>query len=332
MLSKEQRRRAAEDVANAFIVTPSCVQAKAAFDTLMRVGRVAGALCLLLCGESGVGKSTLVKWLTRKMAVERTAEGVRRPALYLEIPTAPTAISVFESMLSALGDPKPEHGTRNAKFLRLVKLLSDQQVRVMVIDEMQHMYDRHSQRILFDASEAIKQLLSACPISVICVGLPDSHKVVDSNEQLSRRHMATVSIERFDWNKPRSRADFVATLAAFRKAMGCYDMPDIADQSVAIRFYLATGGIMDFVRKLFLFAADMADNRALNVVGLDVFDESWSMAFLHGSGTAGPFRRTFKSEIEMTALAADAMRINAAPPSASLRKGGAAERLRAVGL
>jgi len=298
----------------------------------MSLGTIAGGLCLLICGESGVGKSTLVQWLIRQLKVSRDEQGLARPAIYVEIPTNPTAIGVFESLLSALGDPKPSHGTRTVKRRRLVNMLREQGVRLLVLDDLQHIVDRQSDRVLFDASEAVKEVLIEHPMSVLCAGLADAERVVKSNEQLSRRHMATVRLQRFDWGKEPSKKIFLGTLKAFQASMTCYDLPDLQHKSVALRFYLATGGIMDFMFKLFLFTAEIALKRNLTSIRLDVFDEAWGRAFLHSEGSERPLQEKFDPDIDTRVKLERALSINAPPPVFSPRKKGANDRLRRVGL
>lgn len=332
MTTKAARHEAVLRVAKTFIHTPDCNQATRSFDLLIALGALAGGLCLLICGESGVGKSTLVKWLIRDLKPSRNEHGVIRPAVYIEIPTAPTAIGVFETMLEALGDPIPSRGTRTAKKRRVIRMLREQGVILMVLDDLQHIVDRQSNRILFDASEAIKEILIEFPMSVLCAGLADAERVVLSNEQLSRRHMATQRLKRFNWNSAKSRHAFVGVLLAFQQSLEIYELPELKDESVALRFYLATGGIMDFVFKIFLFSAQIAAEKNLDGVRLGTFQEAWERAFLHSDGGENSFQPNFDLEHDKDAKIERAMKINLPPPSTGLRAKGAKGRLQRAGL
>lgn len=314
MTTQEMRLDAVKKVASTFVRTPHCKAAEDSFDLLMALGLIAGGLCLLICGESGVGKSTLVRWLIRNLKTTRNAQGITRPAVYVEIPTAPTAIGVYEAILKALGDPKPTRGTRTAKKFRVIEMLREQGVKLLVLDELQHVYDRQSERILFDASEAIKDLLIAYPVSVLCAGLVDAERVVDSNEQLTRRHMRTVKLQRFNWGSKRSKCSFMEVLEAFRRSLDAYELPDFQHELVALRFYLGTGGVMDFVFKIFLFAAQIASSKRLNSIGLDVFHDAWRLAFVHGGSVEQPFKLSFDVDSGVEEKIARAMKINAPPP------------------
>lgn len=310
MATKSQRAEAYKLVSEAFVVTSEVKDAKSAFDELMKFGKTVGGLCISLLGESGVGKSTLVLWLTKALKEERIGEGWIRRKLAIVVPTAPTAISVLEALLEALGDPRPSHGTRPQKMRRVIKALKDQKVDLLILDDLQHMYDRESQRILFDASEALKELLLKNPMSVLCAGLEDANRVVQSNEQLQRRNMCSLHLQRFDWSKSTSRRAFIAVISAFAKKLECYELPEIDDESVALRFYLATGGVMDFVFKLFLSAANIAAERNLNAIGFEVFDSAWKRMFFHAGKGESPFRAKLETEDVVAQWVARAKRIN----------------------
>lgn len=332
MTTKTQREEALELVSETFVVTKEVDEVKDAFDDLMRLGKKAGGLCLSVLGESGVGKTTLILWLTKALHVERTADGWLRRKLGIEVPTAPTAISVLEALLEGLGDPRPSHGTRSQKMRRVVKILKDQKVELLILDDLQHMYDRESQRILFDASEAIKEILLKNPMCVLCAGLEDADRVVRSNEQLQRRNMRSLHLCRFDWSKGASRKEFIALIAAFSGKLGCYDIPDLAHESVALRLYLATGGIMDFVFKLFLAVAKIALDRNLSAVGLDVFEKAWKRSLFHAGDGDNPFQAKLDTDDEIVHWVARAKKIN--EPTSHVRRGSrkADEHLKRAGL
>lgn len=318
-------------VSTLFVPTSDCKSAVEPFDILLAAGAAVGGLCLLICGESGVGKSTLIRWLTKNLKDVKTDTGWSRPAIFVEVPSSPTAIAVCEALLDALGDPRPSAGTRPQKFRRLREKLAEQKVRLLVLDDLQHVFDRDSERILFDASEGIKQILVEHPMSILCAGLVDASKVVDSNEQLKRRHMATVQLRRFDWTNMRSRSSFIAVLSAVAKAMDDFEFPDLEDESVAVRFYLGSGGIMDFIFKIFLLATWFSMKAKKTTVGMKEFSKAWRIGLLHSAGQDDPFTIELGDEANLASRVEKAKQINLPSPRQPKKKR-ASSRLRETGL
>src|SRR5690348_15206759 len=89
-------------IVGTFVCTASCKAADDAFRLMMIGSSAVGGLALLIIGESGVGKTTLLDAFYRGLEPVRTAEGWIRPCLRIQIPTAPTAISLFEALLNGL--------------------------------------------------------------------------------------------------------------------------------------------------------------------------------------------------------------------------------------
>ena len=237
-------------VSGIWIETPYCTQIIFRLHQWLSASRAGVRVSGLLVGESGTGKSELLKTFLKLHPETRTKEGISRPVLFVEVPHHPTAISILEAILNRLDDPHPYAGSRSKKMARLHKLIAEQGVVMTILDDLQHMVDKNQQFVLYDASECLKEIMISSPISIIGSGLEDAAKVIKSNEQLKRRYAAGMHLPRFDWFETESQDIFLGVLQAFRRTLSMFQMPNLASADVGLRMYLSSGGLMDFVAKI----------------------------------------------------------------------------------
>jgi hypothetical protein len=100
--------------------------------------------CLAILGETGAGKTTRVQeWLSRNNhARSETPQGSRIPYLYVSVPAKASIKGTAAAFLTTLGDPNPGRGTQWNMVTRLHTLLKSCQVRMIFVDEFQHILDR----------------------------------------------------------------------------------------------------------------------------------------------------------------------------------------------
>lgn len=254
MTTKRDEQQLRACVEKIRVRTPGWRLVETRFHQWMQAAMSGVQIVALVVGESGTGKSEILKHLLRQLPHTLTAEGIVRPLVLVEVPHHATSISLLKAILMALGDPVPEKGDREDKLRRLKKLLQEQSVRFIFLDDLQHLVDKGQDIVLYDAAECLKEIMIGTKVSIVAAGLEDAKKVVDSNEQLKRRNRARVEVNRFDWANEESREEFVGLLAQFQKHLQEFELPNLSSREMAFRMYLASGGLVDFVSSILMQA------------------------------------------------------------------------------
>ncbi|MGG0934511.1 TniB family NTP-binding protein [Brevibacillus centrosporus] len=156
---------------------------------------------LFLYGESGVGKSTLL----RKYAAanpgyvdvdEYGTEYDIRPVVYTDLPQPFTISEFYQHIVRALGAPQLA-GVRVGDVKRqALSLIEQQRVEMLILDEMDYILTSRSVKPI-EAMEAIKSLTNIGNISVVCAGTTATKQLSEINFQYFRRFPA-VKLLRFD--------------------------------------------------------------------------------------------------------------------------------------
>ena len=178
--------------------------------------------CLLLIGLSGSGKSTLLrKWAELRGLSDKINEDGHRNLLFVELPSTCSPKNLAQEMLHALGDPAAEKGTEASAKTRVKKLLADQQVKLIIFDEFQHLIDKDNDRIIHKAADFVKSLLNAALCPIVLAGLPEAKVVYDhmNNVQLKRRSFGKAVMRPFDWNIRADQLTFRGILLRYEQAL-----------------------------------------------------------------------------------------------------------------
>ncbi len=206
--------------------------------------------CLAIIGEPRTGKSRILEYSEQNHPRVRERNCLHVPILRVEVPSKPTPIGLIETMLSSLGDPIFDKGTENVKTKRLLKLCKTADVRLLMLDEFQHFYDRGSKKIQHHVADTLKLLVDKMRVGLVVAGLPTVVNVIESNEQLERRFMRPVMLQRFDWAITHEREEFLDILNTFQMKLHPFQFPDLANYDMGFRMYCATEGLMGFVIKI----------------------------------------------------------------------------------
>lgn len=226
---------------------------------------------LLITGPSGVGKTTILQHYLEHFPRIKEQQKTRIPVLNVVTPSSPTVKSFSESILLALGDPMARRGTAEEKTFRIFQLLKVCEVEILLIDESQHFYYAHSIVEFRRVTDWLKNMISISGLAVVMFGLEEAEIVAYSNEQLARRFSSRLHISPFTFS---DEADFLEFRAALKGLQEVLPIPvefPLYEANLARRFLVASGGLLDYVRKVLEGAVVVAGRAGLKQLDMQTY-------------------------------------------------------------
>lgn len=275
-------------------------------------------LCLFVTGETGAGKTRLCErhvsnWERGKKSID-TPDGIRVvttvPVLFITCPTKATEKSIVETLLQGLGDPKADKGTLTSQTHRFCHLVKQCEIRQIVIDEIQHFYDRDGKRLRSNVANFVKELIIRTGVSMVLTGMPEACAILDDNRQLNRRfkRASLDPLRREPEEKPNAPADaplkgepekkldasteseFTLFLATLDKALPFDRRSFLADEEMSLRLHEATGGTVDKLMRLVKLASAEAIDLKLDSLNEGVLAKAYEEELAHERpGAVNPF-------------------------------------------
>lgn len=231
---------------------------------------VAGGL--LITGQTGSGKTTLLKFY--KSYFPPREERARRvvPVLFVTTPDSPSVKDFAETILTALGDPAASKGYAKEKTERIYQYLQKCGVELILIDEFQHFYDSGKRSQAKKVTDWLKNLFNIAKIPVVLAGLPRSFMVVRNNPQLRRRFASPFYLRPFSFDSDDGRKEFRGVLKAVHDKLPL-PCPMLHEANMAQRFYYATHGLFDYVKKIIDGAVWEAGENGLEALNQELFEQ-----------------------------------------------------------
>lgn len=221
--------------------------------------------CMLVIGQSGVGKTTIKDHYLSKNPPKETKNGTIVPVLAVTTPVLAKMDTIAAAILASLGDPMPYEGKLEAKTKRLYALLKRCRVELIFLDEFHHLIDRDKAKVLRNVSDWLKNFISETKIPVVLMGLPSCQQIIDSNEQLRRRFSSQLNVGRFEWRKPR-RPELKKFLSVLQENLPIESTVDFGSDDMAQRFWGATNGNISRIIKVTKGAVFIAQTKGTKLL------------------------------------------------------------------
>jgi hypothetical protein len=242
--------------------------------------------CMFISGYAGTGKTTLYEHYEQQYPQTRNENGVNIPVLSAVVPQRATEKTLASELLGRAGDPAAERGSAYNQTSRLKMFINDCGVEIVFLDEFQHFVDRDSEKVLKNVSDWLKNLINATRKPIILIAQPYAEQVLDAtgNEQLQRRFLLREKLEPFGWTgddkldpkrKNNKMDEFRAFLAAVDEQLPFNKCSNLSDPIIAYRFYCGTNGRISKVMAIVRKAAELALDRSLGNLDLNVLAEAY---------------------------------------------------------
>lgn len=150
---------------------------------------------LTILGESGAGKSTVVKKALKALTTLHDYDdgygNLMRPILYLTAPSSGTMTDLAAEILERLGYENSVMGRGASVYHKVQRSLRNYDTRLVVIDEFQHVLEAPKIKGPAYVTNTLKNMLqdSSWPVHLVLVGLPEIDTLIerDPAEQMERR-------------------------------------------------------------------------------------------------------------------------------------------------
>jgi hypothetical protein len=201
----------------------------------------------------------------------RTENGIVAEVIYVEVPGKPRVKALAALILKALGDPMwASKETEILKTERILQFAAKVDLKVLLLDEFQHFFDKATELIQFEVSDWLKHLINSNQFSIVLGGLEESIVVLKAYPQLRDRFQRAVRLPRFNWLKATDREEWIQILGGFHAAIAeQHDLVELYSKELAFRMYLACAGSMRRLRNVLHKAVENASLDGQRSIGLD---------------------------------------------------------------
>lgn len=240
---------------------------------------------MFISGDSKYGKSTITKIYKKKYPDIVTEEVTLKSVLYVKVPAPAYIGSLKSKILEYLGDPFYNKILRGYQSdSRITTLLKRCGVQLILLDEFQHLVEGNRHKVLIDSSDWFKNLIDDCGISVVFIGMPDAENVLIENKQLGNRVRIRHSLKPFEFNSK----EFRIILDKFDTQLPFEEKSNLAQDDIWKRIYLATGGIIGFIKILITESTRLAAKEELSCINEEILYKAYNNK-LYDTSSDNPF-------------------------------------------
>lgn len=221
----------------------------------------AEAMCLVVVGEKGVGKSAFLKRYAeenpQEQIVDRNMITITRPVVYVPFPPSPTLKGAAEVFLAALAGPGSLRGSRTALTQRVKEMLIDLKTELVIADEFQHVRAEGAKG-KSEVADWLKDIIKTTNVPFVLSGMPETVGIIQADEQLHSLTEEPTVITAYDWQDKSSRFAWRALLAKIDLKLPFNERSDLSAEDCARTLFACTDGNLRRLRAILRIAVNRA--------------------------------------------------------------------------
>jgi hypothetical protein len=222
-----------------------------------------------LMGDSRTGKSLIADRFVTAHPPTRTEDGIEVPVVLANVPGNPSVKGLAGVLLNKLGAHDKPGDSETFKTIKLIRLFKECKVRILYLEEFQHFADRGGKKTHTAVTDWLKNFIGETKVGLVISGLPHLQTVIRADPQLPGRFEAPVYVPRFHWENATLQDQWRNIVKAFDKVIRAhFDLPRLASTDLSFRLYLATGGLIGYLKLTLRRAVFNAIRKKLKVITL----------------------------------------------------------------
>lgn len=249
--------------------------------------------CIAIIGDTGTGKTTLIENFVQSKGRVEHQDFTEVPVLYVEVPAKCSVKMLAALMLRNLGSPFWNRGDEVERTDQLITLLNACKVRMIIVDEVNHLADRGAEKSHYHVGDWIKQLIRLSRLPVVLAGTSAASILWETNEQLADRFREQIVLAPLSTEKSRIH-ELRSVLGAFRGLMQDVPCIDITQAEHAKSIAFATAGRLRDIRRLLVRAVEIAANKPRFEITRSILSEAFLQVIYRGAeAKRNPFSKRF---------------------------------------
>lgn len=223
---------------------------------------------LMLIGDTGMGKTTLLKEYLAKNLASLVDNCIVRPVVYVSIPVNTTIRGAATELLRVMEVPGYDKGTLVDRTHLIETQLGVQKVEVVLVDETQHVVEASGSKSLPKVGDFFKDLSKKARVPFVLTGMPATKEVVSQNDQL-KRMCRLKNIGPFTAASDDEFMSFRRFLAEVDRQLPFNELARLGDPDMSRLIFAATQGKICHVMTLVREAAMLAIEDGSGMVRMD---------------------------------------------------------------